>query len=158
MIRALAVGLWVLVAALGSTFAAATFWPSGTEASAEAAKPSYFEGLDYQSTPGLVVPVIYDRKVGGYVLATFVYTIDGKLASEMAVPPEPFVTDEAFRSIYSLAHFDPKAPEKMDLGVLSKSILEAVNGRYGQTVIEDVLVKQFDFIPKDQAGGTAGQR
>ncbi len=66
------------------------------EAPAEAAAaPNYFEGLDYKKTDTIAVPIIADNAIQGYVLARFVYTIDGKSGGRLAVPPEPIILDQA---------------------------------------------------------------
>lgn len=151
MIKIIAIGLWVCIATLGSAYAVATMQAS---AAAEEGKPepSYFAGLDYRKTEAITVPIISADKVRGYVLATFVYTIDGETVAALAVPPDPFVLDEAYRAVYSASDFDFEHPERYDLVALTGSIKTAVNARYKKTVVEDVLVDQFDFLPKDQLG------
>ncbi|KQT66096.1 MULTISPECIES: hypothetical protein [unclassified Aureimonas] len=151
MIKIIAIGIWVCIATLGSSYAVATMQNS---AAAEEGKPppSYFVGLDYKKTEAITVPIISGDMVRGYVLATFVYTIDGETAAGLAVPPDPFILDEAYRAVYAASDFDFQHPERYDLAALTKSIKTAVNGRYKKDVIDDVLIDQFDFLPKDQLG------
>lgn len=154
MIKILGIGVWVCLVTLGSGWAVATFGGGG-EAEAKSGDPSYFAGLDYRKTDSIAVPLIANEKIQGYVLARFVYTIDGELAASLAVPPDPIILDSAFRAVYSVSGFDFDAPERYDLAGLLQSIKTEVNGKYGRPVVEDVLVDQFDFLPKGQIGGEA---
>jgi hypothetical protein len=146
MIKVLAIGLWVCAATLGSSFLAAN-WRAGEGAEAKA-KPDFFEGLDYRKTDSIAVPLIDSNAIRGYALARFVYTIDGELAASLAVPPDPVILDEAFRAVYSVSGFDFAHPERYDLAALLASVKTNVNARYGRDVVEDVMVDQFDFLPK----------
>ncbi|SJZ82279.1 hypothetical protein [Consotaella salsifontis] len=151
MIKIFAIGLWVCVVTLGSSYFAASFAEKSQQAAEVAAadaKPSYFEGLDYRKTDPLTVPIIADNEIRGYILARFVYTIDGKTLAQLKVPPEPFLVDQAFQAVYSLKGFDFNRPERYDLKKLTADMKEAVNQRFGQNVVEEVLVDQFDYIDK----------
>jgi len=150
VIKLLAVGLWVCAVALGSSYVMASMFSSGAEAEAKPANPDYFEGLDYKSTDSVTIPMISDGKIQGYILARFVYTIDGKTASELKVPPDPFILDEVFRRLYSTDNFDFDRPERYDLASLTDGIRDSINKRYGQDLVHEVLVEQFDYIPKKE--------
>ncbi|MBC8128986.1 MAG: hypothetical protein H7Y08_01540 [Rhizobiaceae bacterium] len=150
MIKLIAIGIWVCVASLGSSYVVASL--QGGAAKEE--KPAdYFVGLDYRSTNGITVPIVAKDKIRGYVLASFVYTIDGETASALKVPPDPFILDEAFRAVYTTSGFDFEKPEQFDLVALTSSIKEAVNARYKEEIVREVLIEQFDFLPKDGLGG-----
>jgi hypothetical protein len=153
MIKVLAIGLWVCAATLGSSWLAANL-RAGESAEAPK-KPDFFEGLDYRKTDSIAVPLIADNAIRGYALARFVYTIDGELAASLSVPPDPVILDEAFRAVYSVSGFDFEHPERYDLAALVASVKSAVNTRYGRDVVEDVMVDQFDFIPKSPTGPLA---
>ncbi len=145
MIKLLAIGVWVVAVALGSSYVMASVTSNEPEKSAP---PSYFEGLDYRKTDNITVPMIAKDAIQGYILARFVYTIDGKTVATMQVPPDPFILDEAFRQLYSTKGFDFETPSRFDLTKLVDSIRDSVNARYGQDVVHDVLVDQFDYIAK----------
>ncbi|WP_062014320.1 hypothetical protein [Aureimonas sp. AU4] len=153
MIKVLAIGLWVCAATLGSSWLAANLRAS--EAPQAPKKADFFEGLDYRKTDSIAVPLIADNAIKGYALARFVYTIDGALVASLAVPPEPVIIDEAFRAVYSVSGFDFDHPERYDLAALVASVKSAVNARYGRDVVEDVMVDQFDFLPKSPLGVNA---
>ena len=145
MIKLLAIGVWVVAVALGSSYVMASMrWNEP----GKPVPPSYFEGLDYRKTDNITVPMIAKDAIQGYILARFVYTIDGKTVATMQVPPDPFILDEAFRQLYSTKGFDFGTPSRFDLTKLVDSIRGSVNARYGKDVVHDVLVDQFDYIAK----------
>ncbi|MCB8838122.1 hypothetical protein [Aurantimonas sp. VKM B-3413] len=157
MIKLIGIGLWVCAVALGSSYLVATLVSPAAEAGAKPKDPDYFQGLDYKSTETVTIPMISREKLQGYILARFVYTIDGKTAAELQVPPDPFILDEVFRRLYSTDDFDFDRPERYDLNSLTDSIKEEINKRYGQKLIHEVLVEQFDYVPKNEARGGNGK-
>ncbi|EAU41513.1 hypothetical protein FP2506_13809 [Fulvimarina pelagi HTCC2506] len=148
MIKLIIVGIWATVVALGSSYAAITFTDKSGEAAGEK-QSDYYAGLDYRSTDAITVPMIADKRIQGYIIARFVYTIDGQIAAKLAVPPEPFVLDEAFRRLYASEDFDFANPSRYDLPGLMEAIKTSVNARYGDELVHEVLIEQFDYVPKD---------
>ncbi|MEF2071753.1 hypothetical protein [Consotaella aegiceratis] len=148
MIKIFAIGLWVCVASLGSSYLVASMSRDSQAATTEGEEPTYFAGLDYRKTDPITVPIIDGNEIRGYVLARFVYTIDGTVVEGLAVPPDPFLVDEAFRTIYSLDDFDVSRPERYDLKALTEKMRDAANARFGDKLVEEVLVEQFDYIDK----------
>ncbi|WP_061932167.1 hypothetical protein [Aureimonas sp. AU22] len=151
MIKILGIGIWVCIVTLGTGYAVANMAAEAPPGAPPA--PTYFEGLDYKKTDTIAVPIIAENAIQGYVLARFVYTIDGKTAATLAVPPDPIILDQAFKSVYSVSNFDFKHPARYDLPALLAELKGNVNARYGKPVVEDMMVDQFDFLPKNQLGG-----
>jgi hypothetical protein len=151
MIKLLGIGIWVCLVTLGAGYAVANLAAGAPPEPPPQA--NYFEGLDYKKTDTIAVPVIAENAIQGYVLARFVYTIDGKTAASLAVPPDPIILDQAFKSVYSVSNFDFKHPERYDLPALLAELKENVNSKYGKPIVEDMMVDQFDFMPKSQGGG-----
>ncbi|MBO0661231.1 hypothetical protein LQ948_01480 [Jiella sp. MQZ9-1] len=152
MIKLIGVGVWAALVALGSSYLmSALFAP--TPVAAEKKAPTYFDGLDYRSTDSVTIPMISDETIKGYILARFVYTIDGTIGNKLKVPPDPFILDEVFRRLYSTDNFDFDHPEKFDLKALTDGIRDAVNKRYGMKLVHELMVEQFDYIAKKDARG-----
>jgi hypothetical protein len=147
MIKLLAVGLWVCAVTLASGYAAVT-WQAGRSPEPEAEK--FFGGLDYVKTKMISVPVIADGAVQGYVIAQFVFTIDASLLKKLSIKPDVFLVDEAIRTIYAGEGFDFRQMKKHDLPVLSKAIADSVNARFGARFVEEVLIQDLNYLPKDQ--------
>ena len=147
MIKLIGVGLWVCLVALGSSYFTAE-WTSNVPPPPAPKQPTFYDGLDYRKTDDITIPMISHEAIQGYILARFVYTIDGNKANKLKVPPDPFILDEAFRRLYSTDSFDFDKPERFDITALTAAIKDAVNKRYGEDLIYEVLVDQFDYIPK----------
>lgn len=145
MIKLVAIGLWVCLVSLGSSYVMASMRSPEPEAKPA---PTYFAGIDYKKTDPITVPIIVGNDIKGYILARFVYTIDGEIVGGLAVPPDPFLMDDAFKAIYSVEGFDFEHPERYDLKKLTDAIRASVNKRYDKEVVHEVLVQQFDYIAK----------
>ena len=155
MIRLLLSGIWICAITAISSYAAASLW-AGAEG---VEKKQYLEGLNYEQTGVINIPMLADGALQGYIVAQFVFTADSAALSKLSVPPHAFVVDEAFRQIYSDPSLDFRSLERVDLGALAKRIVEAVNSRLQSQLIVDVLVEQFSYFSKDDilnqpAGGT----
>ena len=139
---ALLVGMWAVVVTLGAGYAAASFKLNSVE---EEAKPK-LEGLRYTSLPTMSVPVVEHGRVEGYVVVRMVYTADAAVLRSLASEPDPFLTDEIFRSLYARAETDFGKLARLDLGNFSEEVRENVNTRMGAEVVQDLLVDGLNYI------------
>jgi hypothetical protein len=105
------------------------------------------ELLEHKKTEPINVPMIANGKIEGYIVAQFVYLADSHSLSQLPVPPDVFVADEAFRTLYSTS-VDFRHLDKYDLGALAKSLVTKVNQRLGTLIVKDVLVEQFIYVPR----------
>jgi hypothetical protein len=147
MIRLVLAGLWVCILTAGTSYAVAYWKENGTPL---AAKDELLDGLQYQKTRVLSVPMVENGAVQGYVVARFVYTVDGKTLQQLAVPPEPFVVDEAFRRIYADERLDFRKIARYDLSILTGAIKQRVNERMQADVVQDVLVEDFNYVSREE--------
>jgi len=143
MAKLLIAGVWICLVTLGSIYAVVAF---KSETPKDAKVEEFFGGLDYVKTEPVSVPIIEDGAVQGYVIAQFVFTADGKLLRRMSVPPQPFLVDEAYRTIYDNVLVDFTRPEKADLTKLTSLMRDNVNARFGTDLVKDVLVEQVNFV------------
>ncbi len=136
-------GIWVCAVTSGAVYFAS--WNAG--GASVASEEAYLQGIDYVKTRQITVPRISEGKIQGYVIARFVFTVDAQTARELAVPPEIFVVDEAFRAIYGDDKLDFDHLERVDLSGLTTRIVTNVNDRVQPDLVEEVLVEQFDYVP-----------
>jgi hypothetical protein len=108
-------------------------------------------GLQYQTTRAISVPMIKDGSVQGYVVTQLVYTIDATTLKHLSVPPEVFLLDEAFRTIYSDTSLDFEHLEKYDINKLTRNLIQQVNTRLKGDLVKDVLVDEFNYVSKQDA-------
>ena len=138
-----AVGLWVVLVALGCTYAAAVYLPPpGSHAPAPVQ-------LQVQKTRVINVPIIVDGGVQGFMSMQFAYTIDANTLKSLQVPPEVYLLDEAFRAVYTDNTLDIRHVEKYDLGQLTHQLVETTNAHLGAPLIKDVLIENFSYVGKD---------
>jgi hypothetical protein len=152
MIRLILSGLWVCVVTLTSTYAAVS-WLAPRAPEAETHIQKLNGGLESVKTRMISVPVIGDGAVHGYVLAQFMFTVDGKAMKHLVVKPDVFLLDEAFKAIYGGESIDFRHFTKRDLQGLSKQIGDNVNKRLGARLVEDVLVQELNYVAKDHVRG-----
>ncbi|HZQ34997.1 MAG TPA: hypothetical protein VFD32_03625, partial [Dehalococcoidia bacterium] len=91
----------------------------------------------------------------GYVVAQFAFTAPAALMRQLPIKPDVFVVDEAFQLIFSGEMIDFRHFKKQDLPTLSRKIVENVNKRLGMHVVEDVLIQELNYVPKDSVRGGA---
>ena len=142
--KLLLIGVWVTLVALGAAYGAALYLPALT-APKTAASPV----LQYQKTRVLNVPMIADGVVQGFMAMQFVFTIDGTTLKTLHVPPEVYLLDEAFRTIYSDSSLDFHNLSKYDLVRFTSHLVAATNDHLGAPLVKDVLIEQFSYISRD---------
>jgi hypothetical protein len=140
------IGVWVLIVALASSYAAAfldtTRKPAGTEQAATT--------LQFDKTRVINVPVISNGSVQGFIVAQFGYTVDAVMMKKMPVSPEVFLLDEAFRTLYSDDHLDFEHLEKYDINKFTKHLVQATNERLGANLVKSVLIQDFTYFSKEE--------
>ncbi len=146
MIKLIVSCIWICFVTAAAGYAAAMWQLERTEAAAAAVAP---EKIEYKKTRPLNVPIIAKGTVAGYVVAQFGYTLSAENAKDIAVPPEVFLLDEAFQTIYSDERLDFRHLEKYDVARLTKSLVAKVNKRMGKEVLKDVLVEELNFVAKE---------
>ncbi|KZK83376.1 hypothetical protein PsAD13_02773 [Pseudovibrio sp. Ad13] len=142
MLKVLVTGVWICLVTVGAAYFTALY---KTDFDPMLQKNAHLEGLDYQSTPTINVPVLEDGKIHGYIVAQFVFTVDSELLAKLAVPPHAFIVDEAFRIIYSKADKEFAQLKKSDLKELTDEVRDRVNERFATDIVQDVLIQDFTF-------------
>jgi hypothetical protein len=150
MIKYLMLGMWICVLALGSAYATLTMvgTPGEADKAAEEAPPP-----EQVRTKRLSIPIIGDGKVKGYVLTQLVFNIDAKAAQQMAVRPDIFLVDEAFKVIFSGEAINFSALEKPDGKKLTDVIKKNINTRFGDNFLQEVLVQELTYVPQERFRG-----
>jgi hypothetical protein len=147
MIRLILAGLWVCILTVGASYGVAYWKETG---SLLAPKDEYLDGLQYQKTRTLSVPMVENGSVQGYIVARFVYTVEARTLHQLSIPPDPFVVDEAFRKIYADERLDFRKLARYDLSILTNGIKQRVNERMQADIIQEVLVEDFNYVSKEE--------
>lgn len=147
MIKMLALGVWMPLATLASSYGT-VHWLSDAERGLSHGNEE-IGGLDYETIRPVNVPILADGALQGYVVAKLVFTADADALRSLPVPPHPFLVDEAFRRIYADEGLDFKRLERYDLDALTAQLRDAANRRIGKDIIREVLVEEFNYFDKD---------
>ncbi|CAN5119694.1 hypothetical protein BH10PSE7_BH10PSE7_31050 [soil metagenome] len=148
MVKVLLVGVWACIVTLAASYGMIV-WQA--DAPVEAKADEFFGGLDYVKTTPISVPMVSAGEVKGYVIAQFVFTVDGTILRKLSVPPDVFINDDAYRAIYARGNeIDFKNLDKFNVDELTKTIAVKVNERFKSDLVKDVLVEQFNYLSKDE--------
>jgi hypothetical protein len=151
VIKYLMLGVWICVLALGSAYGMVLM--SGAPGDEAEQADSHTASVEQVRTKRLSIPIIGEGKVKGYVLTQLVFNIDGKAAQEMAVRPDIFLVDEAFKVIFSGEAINFSSLEKPDASKLTSVIKKNINTRFGDNFLHDVLVQELTYVPQERFRG-----
>ena len=144
MKRLIASCIWIIAITTASAYVS----PMLRSQSGESRKPmKKMEELERKKTVPINVPMIANGNVEGYIVAQFIYLVDVRNLQELSVPPDDFITDEAFRELYS-SEVDFNHLQKYDLQGLTKTLAQKINLRLGREIIKDILVEEFTYVPR----------
>ena len=147
MIKIVISGIWVCAVTLGASYAAVS-WETRNATTAAADKGH--GGVETLRTRMISVPIIREGTIQGYAMAQFIVTGQAKVFKTLAVKPDLIILDEAFKAMYGDETVDFRQLKKQDLTALTKRIVDNTNKRMGQKVIDDAMIQELNYIPKDR--------
>jgi hypothetical protein len=153
MIKSILIGVWVCAATMIAAYLGASWQKPAVAATEKPEHSPHSKDLTLVRTRMISVPVVADGAIRGYVVAQFAFTASASHMKHMSVKPDLYVLDEAFQLIFSGEMIDFRHFKKQDLPALGRKIVENVNKRLGARVIEDVLVQELNYVPKDKIRG-----
>jgi hypothetical protein len=140
-------GLWICFVSLASAYAGAYLKTHPAIFMAEDKEKK----LSMRKVKPMTVPIVSGGALKGYISAEFSFLQDLDGHRRNGLDPESYFMDEAFRLIYSDDSIDFANIEKIDLSLLAKKITGRVNERMGAPIVKETLVKNFAFVPKEDA-------
>ena len=156
MLKTIGLGVWAIVVALIAGYMAATWSPGATVDKVRAeVKPS---GLEVRHADAITVPMISGGVLRGYVVAKIAFTADAAAMRNSPIDPQPFVTDEAFRKIYTEGKVEFDHLAKYNLDKITADIKDAVNKRLGADLVKDVLIDELNYVDKAQLDAQTAQK
>ena len=144
MIKLVLTGVWICVITLASVYfsmqmAAA---PRVDEDAARAAALELIKGT--QTT----IPVIRDGTVKGYFLTRVSFAADAERVAKQVVPIADAITDELYTLLVGERMVDIETLDRFDVEAFRTRIRDGLNTRFGEQIIDRVLVEQIDYIAK----------
>ncbi len=149
MIKLILTGVWICVLTLGSVYFSMQMAAAprvDDEAAARAAAMELVKGG--QAT----IPVISDGAVKGYFLTRLSYTANKDLAAKQVLPINEALTDELYSLLVGERLIDVSKLDRFDVDAFKARVKDGLNKRFGDEVIDEVLVEQIDYIAKVEVG------
>jgi hypothetical protein len=143
MVRNLLIGIWAVVATLGSAFGA-LYLDGLKKAQTEA---GHSEAVEMTRTKELNIPKVEHGAITGYLVVKLAIMAAAGGAEHGRPPVEPFVADEALRYLYSDASASFETPTKYEISRFTRAVVDNVNKRVGSKAVIDVAVEEFSFVP-----------
>lgn len=153
MIKTVAVGIWVCLITLISTWAGATYLGGETKTEESDGHGGPMDKLQQIQARPVSVPVIVDGAIQGYIMAQTVFTIKKEMSDKLAVKPDAFIVDEVFRTFYDGEPIDFRRLKKPEVAAIAQRIKDKVNQRFGGPFVEDVLFEDLNYVPLDRVRG-----
>lgn len=145
MIKLVLTGVWICVITLASVYFSMQMAAApklDEDAAARAAALEHVTGT--QAT----VPVISDGEVKGYFLARLSYTADKERSARQTVPLREAIVDELYTLLVGHRLIDVERLDRFDVDGFRMLIKDGLNKRFGEAIIDDVLIEQIDYIAK----------
>ena len=144
MIRMLLLGLVVVLATLGGSYAAMQLPKGGTGEEGAAVEANEIVKVDPVS-----VPVVRDGKIQGYVIGRLAFSSSGSDIRKDKEALILYVTESIFRSIYEEEKLDFTTLKIIDVEALTGRIVSKANARIGRPAIQQVFVENLSFLNHD---------
>ncbi len=158
MIKVVALGFWICAVTLAATWAGATFLGGGDEIKeGEPGEGVLLGDLTEVEVRPVNVPMIVDGGIQGYVTARLSFTVEKETLEKLAIKPDSFIVDEAFRTIYEGEAVNFRRVKKQNIDALANTIKANVNKRFGSQFVHDVLFSDLNYVPVERVRGGQGK-
>jgi len=147
MIKVIVIGGWLLIVAFGTVMLGHAMRGSAPT-DMDTAEQETLE-LEQQSLELISIPVMVSGRVDGYVLVKLAYVVekDGHHLPHLQLAP--FISDEIYRQFFG-AYSDASQIERIKIDDIREQIMTAINQRFEQPVLKDIMLEQFNYITADQ--------
>lgn len=143
MVRMLLLGLVVMIATLGGSYAAMQL-PQGT-----AVKEDANEKAEVVKIDPISVPVVREGKIQGYVIGRFAFSAPASAIRKDKDALTLYASEAIFRSVYEEEELDFSALKIVEVDKLIGRIVVKANARIGSPTIAEVFVESMNFLAHD---------
>lgn len=147
MLKTIMAGVWAAALLSGSV------WFFGQPVPLEGDgddKGVYFGALETIKLDTVVVPIVRNSTVQGYLILDSAYTIATEEAASLSVPIQYILRDMINASIYGNAEIDIYRLERFDLIKFQNKIVKDINAKVGKKLVHDVMVQRLNFMTKEE--------
>lgn len=157
MIKALIVGIWASIVALGSVYATIEFSkPGPTEE--ELSEAEFYASLTRIDSDVISVPAMYDGKVQGYFLTEVSYLIHPSDYELFPFRPSEMLNDILITELVGNNVVNFPSMRGFDVENFRTIIGNALNERVGREVFHDILIKRLDYLGKEDIRSNIQER
>jgi len=151
MLKLVLTGLWVCAVTLGAVYGSVYIAtaPAVDEAAAKR------DALELVKGESINVPVLSDGGVSGYFLTRISFRMDKDKIKGIKLPMTELMTDELFTLLVGNKMIDIANIPAFDVNAFRSHIKEDMNKRLGDSMIEEVLVEQLDYMAKGDLHGNS---
>lgn len=143
MVRMLLLGLVVMIATLGGSYAAMQV------SHAPAPKEDPHEKPEIVKIDPISVPVVREGKIQGYVIGRYAFSAPASAVRKDKDTFILFASEAIFRAIYEEDGLDFTSLKIVDLDKLIDRVVAKANARIGQPLITQVIVESMNFLSHD---------
>ncbi len=153
MMKTLLTSVWVLIVALGAAFGAVEWQKRQAAHQAAEAEGKKEVKLSEFKTKPINVPIIADGIVQGYIVAQFSITIDDNQLKEFpSILRSTSSTRPSRRSMRARSSTSRSSRRRICRSSRPCSE-DNVNKRLGRPMVQEVLIQQLGYIPKEDMRG-----
>lgn len=156
MIKALLIGVWVAIVALGSVYGAISLSKPGPSQD-EVDKAEFYANLERVDSDVISVPVISRGKVHGYFLTQVSFLIEPKDMDIFPFKPQEMINDILITEFIGNNVINFPALDNFDLKAFRKTVGDALNERVGREAFHDILIGRLDYLGKQEIRSNIAQ-
>ena len=145
MLKLVLIGVWVILVTAGATYGSVYLAKQGSDHS----EKSEDLGVEEMKSEMTSIPVIRGDDVVGYVVFQLSFAADRAILDQKKLDPMPFLTDAAFRVIFTSSDMDFRKLKARDLDKITNAIAEEANHRLGEPLVRQVLLQQLNYVRKE---------
>jgi hypothetical protein len=150
MLKLLVVGILGAMAAAGGLFFNITL---NAPAHTEEDNVETASLVEQVSTELTGVPVIYEGKIGGYIVLRVSSTVDRSVLADMKVDLRPYLSDAALSAAFDFAASGMREVTAANIKEFTQRVKQNASDALGDGAVKSVSLEQFNFVPESQIRG-----
>ena len=139
-------GVWIAIVTSGATYLSATMMVPSPETAGNGHPKLGLEEITADMTS---VPMVRGGAIIGYVIIQLSFEADRAKLAKLKLDPKPYLTDAAFRTVYSNTQTDFTRLHGNDIDALTAAIATTANASIGADLVKSVLIQQLNYVRKE---------
>jgi len=153
MIRALFIGVWSCIVAIGAAYVGILWFHNDRSVIEPTTNVDRFTHVGGRQ---ISVPIASNGQVKGYVVAKIGYLARAGDLTKLDIKPDVFLFDAAFSAVFNGDGLNIGVIDQTTLKDFSRRVKEKMNRRLGAEVIHEVITEELAYLPFEQIRGRLG--